>query len=147
MAEIKPTATTTAAPRTTTTTSVQPKRTKNAVSWIAPLLCIVLGYCIWRFLIGADSNFTQPDAAGGFWPSHQGPKSALARMYQGGTIVPVLIGCFLIVVTFVVERFLTITKATGTGNIAEFIRRVQFNLANRDVDKAIAECDKQKGSV
>jgi len=147
MAEIKPTATTTAAPRTTTTTSVQPKRTKNAVSWIAPLLCIVLGYCIWRFLIGSDSNFTQPDPAGGFWPSHQGPKSALARMYQGGIIVPVLIGCFLIVVTFVVERFLTITKATGTGNIAEFIRRVQFHLANRDVDKAIAECDKQKGSV
>jgi len=48
---------------------------------------------------------------------------------------------------FLVERFLTITKATGTGNIAEFIRRVQFHLANRDVDKAIAECDKQKGSV
>jgi biopolymer transport protein ExbB len=146
MAEIKPTATSTAAPRTTTT-SVQPKRTKNAVSWIAPFLCIILGYCIWRFLIGTDSNFTQPDPAGGFWPSHQGPKSALARMYQGGIIVPILIGCFLIVITFVVERFLTITKATGTGNIAEFIRRVQFHLANRDVDKAIAECDKQKGSV
>ncbi len=146
MAEIKPTATTTAAPRTTAT-SVQPKRSKNAVSWIAPLLCLILGYCIWRFLIGSDNNFTQPDPAGGFWPSHQGPKSALARMYQGGIIVPVLIGCLLIVVTFVVERFLTIIKATGTGNIAEFIRKVQFHLANKDVDKAIAECDKQKGSV
>jgi len=98
-------------------------------------------------VIGSDSNFTQPDPAGGFWPQHQGPKSALARMYQGGIIVPILIGCFLIVVTFVVERLLTIIKATGTGNIAEFIRRVQFHLANRDVDKAIAECDKQKGSV
>jgi len=146
MAEIKPTATTTAAPRTTTT-SVQPKRTKNVVSWIAPLLCIVLGYCIWRFVIGAASNFTQPDTAGGFWPNHQGPKGVFPRMYQGGIIVPVLIGCFLIVITFVVERLLTIIKATGTGNIAEFIRRVQFHLANRDVDKAIAECDKQKGSV
>ena len=52
MAEIKPTATTTAAPRTTTT-SVQPKKTSNAISWMAPLLCIILGYCIWRFVIGS----------------------------------------------------------------------------------------------
>jgi biopolymer transport protein ExbB len=47
----------------------------------------------------------------------------------------------------VVERYLTITKATGTGNIAEFIRKVQYNLANKNVDAAISECDKQKGSV
>ncbi|HAN38881.1 MAG TPA: flagellar motor protein MotA, partial [Chitinophagaceae bacterium] len=54
---------------------------------------------------------------------------------------------FLIVIVFVVERLLTISKASGAGNIGEFIRKVQFNLANRDIDKAIAECDKQKGSV
>jgi biopolymer transport protein ExbB len=145
MADIKPTAGS-AAPRTSTT-SVQPKRASNIISWIAPFLCILLGYVIWRFLIGADNNFTEPDTSGGFWPGHKGPKSALARMYQGGIIVPVLIGCFLIVITFVVERLLTVTKASGTGNIAEFVRKVQFHLANRDVDKAIAECDKQKGSV
>lgn len=145
MAEIKPTATA-AAPRTTTT-SVQPKKSSNAISWIAPFLCIVLGYCIWRFVIGSPDNFTNPDPAGGFWPSHQGPKGVFPRMYQGGIIVPVLIGCFLIVITFVVERLLTITKASGKGNIAEFVRKVQFHLANRDVDKAIAECDRQKGSV
>jgi biopolymer transport protein ExbB len=51
------------------------------------------------------------------------------------------------VVTFVIERLLTVSRATGTGNIAEFIRTVQYNLANKDVDKAIAACDKQKGSV
>jgi biopolymer transport protein ExbB len=68
-------------------------------------------------------------------------------MYTGGIIVPLLIGTLLTVLTFVVERFLTVTKAQGTGSIAEFIRKVQFNLANKDVDKAIAECDKQKGSV
>jgi len=147
MAEIKPTATTTAASRTTTTTSVQPKRTSNAISWMAPLLCIILGFLIWRFVIGSPNNFTQPDPSGGIWPSHQGPKSALARMYQGGIIVPILIGCFLTVLTFCVERFLTISKASGKGNIAEFVRKVQFHLANRDVDKAVLECDKQKGSV
>src|SRR5271169_3529724 len=42
---------------------------------------------------------------------------------------------------------MTISKATGSGNIAEFIRKVQYHLANKNVDAAIAECDKQKGSV
>ncbi len=145
MAEIKPT--TTVAPRTTTVTSVQPKKSSNAISWIAPLVCIILGYIIWRFVIGADSNFDKPDPAGGFWPTQEGPKGTLPRMYQGGIIVPLLIGLLLTVITFVVERLLTVNKAAGTGNIAEFVRKVQFHLANKDVDKAIAECDKQKGSV
>lgn len=129
------------------TTSVQPKKGGNAIAWIAPLVCILLGYIIWRFVLGSPSNFTEPDKTGGFWPNHQGPKGSFPRMYEGGIIVPVLIGLFLIVVTFVIERLLTVAKAAGTGNIAEFIRKVQFHLANKDVDKAIAECDRQKGSV
>ncbi len=68
-------------------------------------------------------------------------------MYLGGIIVPILIGCFLTMLTFVIERFLTISKANGTGNNADFIRKVQYHLANKNVDAAIAECDKQKGSV
>ena len=144
MAETRPTATTAAA---RSISSVQPKRSRNSISWLAPLTCIILGYCIWRFLIGADSNFSQPDKNGGFWPDHQGPLTALSRMYLGGIIVPILIGCLLTVITFVIERLLTVSRATGTGNIAEFIRTVQYNLANKDIDKALAACDKQKGSV
>ena len=141
MAEIKSTAS------SKSTTSVQPKKSGNSISWIAPLACIILGYILWRFIIGSPSNFTAPDAAGGFWPNHQGPKGNLARMYEGGIIVPILIGSLLTVITFVVERFLTVTKASGTGSIAQFVRTVQFHLANKDVDKALQECDKQKGSV
>lgn len=51
------------------------------------------------------------------------------------------------VVTFSIERWLTIRKALGSGSIADFIRKVQYHLANRNVDAAIAECDKQRGSV
>jgi biopolymer transport protein ExbB len=142
MAETKPTA---AAVKPTT--SVQPKKSGNSISWIAPVTCIVIGYLFWRFILGDASNFTKPDNSGGFWPGHEGAKGGLYRMYLGGIIVPILIGAFLTVLTFVIERFLTVTKATGTGSIAEFIRKVQFHLANKDVDKALAECDKQKGSV
>src|SRR5579864_8069435 len=143
MAETKPTAATAAK----SSSSVQPKKKGNSISWVAPLVCVIAGYLIWRFIIGADANFTKPDPSGGFWPKQEGPKSGLSRMYLGGIIVPILIGALLTVITFVIERFLTISKATGNGNIAEFIRKVQYHLANKNVDAAIAECDKQKGSV
>jgi biopolymer transport protein ExbB len=143
MADIKPTAPAAAK----TATSAQPKKSSNLVATIAPIACILFGYILWRFVIGADSNFTTPDATGGFWPSHKGPKGALAKMYEGGIIVPILIGALLIVISFCIERMLTITKATGTGSNADFVRKVQYHLANKNVDAALAECDKQKGSV
>jgi biopolymer transport protein ExbB len=143
MAETRPTATAAAK----SSTSVQPKKRSNSISWIAPVLCIVGGYVIWRFVLGNPGNFSNPDPAGGFWPKHEGPMGGLVKMYEGGIIVPLLIACFLIVLVFSIERFMTITKATGGGNIAEFIRKVQYHLANKNVDQAIAECDKQKGSV
>lgn len=146
MAEIKSTA---SAVTKSTATSVQPRKKGNSISWIAPFLCLLLGYVIWRFVIGNVSNFTapDPDSSHWFWPNHLGAKNTFAQMYEGGIIVPILIGTFLTTLTFIFERFLTVSKATGTGNVAEFIRKVQYHLANKDVDKAMAECDKQKGSV
>ena len=140
MAETRPTAS------VKPSTSVQVKKSSNAISLLAPVICILAGYLIWRFILGNPSGFNKP-GTGWFWPSHDGPKNALNKMYLGGIIVPILIGSFLTMLTFVIERFLTISKATGTGNNAEFIRKVQYHLANKNVDAALAECDKQKGSV
>ena len=50
MAEIKPTASVKA-------TSVQPKKSGNAISWIAPVVCIIGGYFIWRFIMGGADGF------------------------------------------------------------------------------------------
>ena len=129
--------------------TAQPKKSGNFIATIAPIACIIGGYLIWRVLLGSASNFTSPDpdASHWFWPNHQGPKGTFTKMYEGGIIVPILIGCFLIVLFFVIERLLTVSKASGKGNIAEFVRKVQFHLANKDVEKALAECDKQQGSV
>jgi biopolymer transport protein ExbB len=143
MAETKPTA----GAAVKSPSSAQPKKSGNTISWMAPLLCVIFGYIIWRFVLGSPSNFTQPDPNGGFWPQHKGPTGTWPKMYEGGIIVPILIGCFLTVITFVIERFLTVSKAAGKGSIAEFVRTVQFHLANKEVDKALAACDKQQGSV
>lgn len=143
MADLKSTAS--SSPRATT--SVKAKKSSNIISLLAPILCVVVGYAFWRFVIGNPDNFNLPDNSGGFWPNHKDPKGDFARMYDGGIIVPILIGCLLIVTTFVIERALTISKATGKGSNAAFVRKIQFFLADKKVDAAIAECDKQKGSV
>ncbi len=127
-------------------TTVQAKKTSNSISWIAPVLCVLVGYLIWRFGLGAAGNFEKP-GTGWFWPDHHGPKSQIYNMYLGGIVVPILLGTFLTCIVFVIERFLTISKAAGTKNNADFVRQVQYHLANKNVDAALAECDKQKGSV
>jgi biopolymer transport protein ExbB len=145
MAETKPTAA-----ASVKATSVQAKKSSNAISWLAPIICLIAGYLIWRFIFGKPEGFNQPDTSGAwFWPKHDKPKhdNALAGIYMGGIIIPLLIGMFLMVVTFSIERLMTISKALGSGSIADFIRKVQYHLANRNVDAAIAECDKQRGSV
>ena len=132
------------------TTSVQAKKSSNIISLIAPVICLIVGYLLWRFVLGNPSNFGQPNVPGDdgwFWPGRHEPKTALSKMYLGGVIVPILIGTFLTMCTFVIERFMTISTANGTGNNADFIRKVQYQLANKNVDAALAECDKQKGSV
>ena len=140
MAETKPTATVKA-------TSVQPKKSSNAISWIAPIVCIIAGYCIWRFILGRSQMDLKSQAKAGSGRSTNKPKDALHRIYEGGIIVPLLIGMLLMVIVFSIERFLTIRKALGNGSIADFIRKVQYHLANRNVDAALSECDRQRGSV
>ena len=141
MAENKPTA-----PVVKPVSTVKPSKSSNSIAWIAPVVGVILGYVIWRYVLGDAANFEK--AVGeGFWPERHGPKNPIYGMYLGGIVVPILIATFLICIAFIVERMLTISKASGTGNNADFVRKVQYHLANKNVDAALAECDKQKGSV
>ena len=141
MADTRP-----AAPASVKATSVQAKKTSNAISWIAPIFCIVAGYVVWRYVMGNPSGF-EVEGEGWFWPKHKKPLNAFSRIYEGGIIVPLLIGMLLMVIVFSIERYLTIRRALGNGSISDFIRKVQYHLANRNVDAALSECDKQRGSV
>ena len=126
---------------------LQPKKKVNFISWVAPLTGILSGYLIWRFLIGSPANFLKPDLNGGFWPAHEGPKWGFARMYQGGIIVPLLMGAFLTVFIFVVDRLLAVRKATGKRREQLFFQDLRYLLASGSIDTAIRECEIQKGSI
>ncbi len=75
------------------------------------------------------------------------PTNFMGQMYEGGAVVPILIATFFTCIAIVVERFIFIGKARGKFSGQELVRKVQYNLANQNVDGAISECDKQQGSV
>lgn len=105
-------------------------------------LALVAGYLFWKFVCGNPANFEGNNPAG-----HAKEGNYLALVYKGGFIVPILVGLFLIVVIFSVERFLTLNKAKGKGSVPNFVRRVKFLLESGKTSDAIAECDSQQGSV
>jgi biopolymer transport protein ExbB len=113
----------------------------DSFSGIIIVACIVVGIIIWKFVMGAPSNFE------GGNPETGHPLNTLGMVYKGGFIVPVLIGMLLMVVVFSLERFMVISKAAGKGNLDTFMKKVQANVNEGDIDGAIDACDKQKGSV
>jgi biopolymer transport protein ExbB len=108
---------------------------------IIPILYII-SYCVFAFVFGNGSNFT-----GGDPKNHPLPGNYFGQIYKGGFIVPILMTLFLTVITFTIERALTIMKAKGQGSTVNFVRKIKLALAANNIDGAIRECDMQKGSV
>ncbi|WP_372473469.1 MotA/TolQ/ExbB proton channel family protein [Capnocytophaga sp. ARDL2] len=114
----------------------------NIFATIAVVLCIVFGFVVWNFVLGNPSNFVDND------PSKD-PVSGnlLGMMYKGGYVIGVLIGLLTMTVVFGIERWIVISKASGSGNIKAFVAEVQSLIRVGKVNEAIELCDTQKGSV
>jgi biopolymer transport protein ExbB len=65
---------------------------------------------------------------------------------EGGYLVISLIALVIMLIAVVVERWLTLKKANGTGTMAIFLKNVQKAVNAGDIDTAIAVCDRQRGS-
>ena len=114
----------------------------NIFSILVVPVAIVVAIVIYMFILGNPSNF-----AGGDPKNHPLEGNYLGVIYKGGIIVPMLLSLLLIVITFVIERFLTVFRAKGNGNMDTFLKTVKRNLEAGNVAQAISECDKQKGSL
>jgi biopolymer transport protein ExbB len=108
---------------------------------VIPALFII-SILIYMFVFGHGSHFE-----GGNNEGKPLPGDYFGQIYKGGFIVPILLTMFLVVITFVIERFFTITKAKGKGSTVNFVRKVKLSLAANNIDGAIRDCDAQKGSV
>nr|WP_209147767.1 MotA/TolQ/ExbB proton channel family protein [Chitinophaga chungangae]MBO9154652.1 MotA/TolQ/ExbB proton channel family protein [Chitinophaga chungangae] len=141
MAETKTTVTAAAAK----TSSHQAKKSSNLFAILAVPICIAIGYIFYIFILGNPANFQGGNPEN--HPVEAGIGKWFGTVHKGGAIVPILISTLLICLTFVIERFLYLAKAKGKFSGSELVRKVQYHLANKNVDAALAECDKQKGSV
>ncbi|MCW3121323.1 MAG: hypothetical protein JWQ38_815 [Flavipsychrobacter sp.] len=127
--------------KTAASSAGKPKNSSNFMTnLLIVVACIAVGWVTWKFVLGSESNFH--DGA-----TREKAANALGTMYQGGFVVPILLATLLTLICFIIERALTIIKAKGKMDAGEFVRKVQYHLANKNVDAAIAECDKQAGSV
>lgn len=111
--------------------------------YIAIPVALLVGVLIFMFVLGNPANFEGGDPHLG----HPIDGNIYGTIYKGGFIVPFLIATNIIVITFFIERFISLRQARGKGSVEVFVRKVRSLLANNQIDQAIAECDRQKGSV
>ncbi len=78
---------------------------------------------------------------------HPIPGNYLAMVYKGGLIVPLLMTVLLVLITFSIERGITLVRAGGKGRLNVFVKNLQNCLNNDKIEDAITACDKQKGSL
>lgn len=115
---------------------------KSTFAAIVIPLEIVIAILIYLYVLGNPDNFE-----GGDPNNHPLHGNYLGVVYKGGIVVSVLIALLMMVLTFGIERLITISSATGRGSIKNFVTRIRSLVASNNISQAIAECDKQKGSV
>lgn len=116
---------------------------KSDFPWAAVVIVasLVVSELIFHIIFGARSHFIDD------LKKEPVPGDYFGIIYKGGFIVPFLMTMFLVVITFTIERLLTISKAKGNGSLESFLQKVKTLLHNNDINGAIAECNRQKGSV
>ena len=115
---------------------------KSGFAAVVIPLEIIIAIVIYLYVLGSPDNFQ-----GGDNNNHPLPGNYLGIIYKGGSIVPMLISLLMMVITFGIERFITIQMAQGKGSTQSFIRKIKSLMESSNVDQALSECDKQKGSV
>jgi biopolymer transport protein ExbB len=182
---------------------------KDAMSSVfaisALLLALAVSILVFIFVMGSPINFQggydliTNNVPRGLWKPVEG--NFLAMIYKGGFIVPLLMTAIIVLLTFTVERLITIEIARGGPigfvtlklvlrlatfalalggffmllsdnyalgggllvgaiivfgivslvlkkyNAGSFLRKLQSLLASDQIEAAIDECDKQKGSI
>jgi biopolymer transport protein ExbB len=140
---------------------------QSVFAMAAILVAFIVAFLIFKFIMGNPIHFEGGNPAG-----HPLPNDYLAIVYKGGFIVPFLMAIVLILFTFTIERAITIEIAKGgtqayaflrlflrvitfgisnlfmkKHDLGPFVRKMQGLLAEEKIEEAIAECEKQKGSL
>src|SRR5689334_2409169 len=88
---------------------------KSVFVALAIPIALIIGLVIWKLVLGASYHFQDGNPE-----NNPVQGDMLGTMYKGGFLVGVLIGCLIIVITFTIERFITISKSKGSGSVETF---------------------------
>ena len=95
---------------------------------------LIIGFVVWKFVLGDPSHFQGGDPAG-----HPLEGDYFGIFYKGGYLVPLAIGLLLMTLTFAIERIITIGRAKGKGNIKTFVQRIRTLIAARTGDTSLPQ--------
>jgi biopolymer transport protein ExbB len=115
---------------------------QNVFATGAILIAFIIAYYLFTQIMGNPVNFEGGNPKGS---PIQG--NYLGIIYKGGYIVPILMTCVLVLITFIFERLITLSRAKGKGRLNTFVRKLQGLLAEDKIEEAMDACDKQKGSL
>ena len=125
----------------TTPVNKESSSASGAFATLTIPICLAVAILIYVFILGDPSHYKGGDVKDGE------PTDLFGIVHKGGIIVPLIMSYVLMVIVFSIERAVVIGKASGTGNVENFVKKVQSFLNAGNIDAASAECDKQKGSV
>ena len=116
---------------------------------------MIVGICIYLFVCGNPGNFKEHKAIenvasvafADVKAKDLKPHNTFGMIYMGGFIVPILLTFMITVLVFSIERFIILRRASGSGNLDNFVLKIRNLLNENRVDEAIEECDRQQGSV
>ena len=109
-------------------------------AWIILVICCIIAYCFYFFVLGDPSHFQGGDREG-----H--PADLMGTVYKGGFVVGLILTLLLSVIVLGVERFFAIKSASGKINLAKFTAQVKDAIKAQDFTKAKDLCAKMQGSV
>ena len=109
-------------------------------AWIILVICCVIAYCFYFFVLGDPSHFVGGDREG-----H--PADLMGTVYKGGFVVGVILTLLLTVIVLGVERYFAIKSASGKINLGKFTAQVKEAIKAQDFTKAKDLCNKMQGSV
>lgn len=118
------------------------KNVKFDMAMVVIPVCILVAWLIYRFILGNPANFVDGDPVGDPITGNY-----LGTIHKGGMLVVLLISFQLIMIAYVVERFLSLRYSLGKGDLGDFVVKIRKLLGNQDYKGIVQACDEQQGAV
>lgn len=115
---------------------------KSGLGLIVIVVAFAISFLVFHYVFGDPANFE-----GGIIENNPLKGNYYGVIYKGGFIVPMLMTLLLMVITFTIERVISITRAKGKGNLVVFVKNLKSKLDANRIDEALEMCNTQKGSL